>query len=196
VIRIFDIFFSFVGLIILFPFFLIITLIIKFTTKGPVFYKQKRVGILNRDIIVWKFRTMIVSADNSGLLTIGAKDSRITRIGFLLRKYKIDELPQLFNVFFGSMSLVGPRPEVRKYVNYYTIEQSAVLNIKPGITDWASIEFVNENIILSSSQDPEYLYIRDIIPRKIELSMRYIQNRSLKEYFKIIFLTIYKIFKT
>jgi len=194
-IRFFDIFFSFIGLTLLSPFLILICILIKLTSKGPVLYKQERVGLLNINFSLWKFRTMIIDADKSGFLTVGVKDSRITTLGYYLRKYKIDEIPQLFNVLFGNMSLVGPRPEVRKYVDKYSVEQLVVLNVKPGITDWASIEFLNESDLLITTQDPEYLYISFILPRKIQLNMRYIEDRRLKEYFKIIFLTCLRIYK-
>lgn len=189
-IRLFDIFFSLVGLVILSPVLLIISLIIKVTSKGPILYKQSRVGILNTDFIVWKFRTMNVNADKTGLLTVGGRDPRITNFGYFLRKYKLDELPQLFNVLFGSMSLVGPRPEVRKYVEFYTVKQKEVLNVKPGITDWASIKYRDENMILEKSINPEYDYIHLILPDKIKYNLIYIENRSVKEYFKIILKTL------
>ena len=191
--RFFDILFSLVGLIILSPFLIIISLLIKITSKGPIFYKQKRVGIFNIDFVIWKFRTMNFDADKSGLLTVGGKDPRITTVGYYLRMFKLDELPQLFNVLSGSMSIVGPRPEVRKYVELYTLEQQKILSVKPGITDYASIEYANENQILGLASDPDKVYTQEIMPAKIQLNMRYIQNKSLKEYFKIILLTFYKI---
>ena len=191
--RFFDILFSLIGLIILSPFLIIISLLIKITSKGPIFYKQKRVGIFNIDFVIWKFRTMNFDADKSGLLTVGGKDPRITTVGYYLRMFKLDELPQLFNVLSGSMSIVGPRPEVRKYVELYTLEQQKILSVKPGITDYASIEYANENQILGLASDPDKVYTQEIMPAKIQLNMRYIQNKSLKEYFKIILLTFYKI---
>lgn len=175
------------------PLLLVISLIIKITSKGSVFYKQSRVGILNTDFLVWKFRTMKVDADKVGLLTVGGRDSRITHFGYILRKYKLDELPQLFNVLLGTMSLVGPRPEVRKYVTYYKSDYLRVLNVKPGITDWASIMYRDENKILEKSINPEYDYIHIIIPDKIKYNLIYIENSSVKEYFKIIFNTIWRI---
>jgi len=194
VIRFFDILFSFFGLAVLSPILLIISILIILTSKGPVFYKQKRVGIYNVDFNVWKFRTMCIDADKSGLLTVGGRDERITTVGYYLRRFKLDELPQLFNVLYGSMSIVGPRPEVRKYVNFYNLEQKSVLNIKPGITDWASIIYKNENVILEKSVDPEYDYIHLILPDKIKYNLIFIRNRGLKEYFRIIFHTIWQIF--
>ncbi|MEG1573289.1 MAG: sugar transferase, partial [Bacteroidales bacterium] len=152
-----------------------------------------RVGRHNRDFCLYKFRSMSVGSDQKGLLTVGAKDTRITSIGYFLRKYKLDELPQLFNVLKGDMSLVGPRPEVRKYVNLYTPQQKQVLSVRPGITDYASIEYADENTLLGSSPDPDKTYIEQILPDKIRYNLKFIQNRSLKEYFKIIFLTLRKI---
>lgn len=192
-IRFFDILFSIIGLIILFPFLILIALIIKITSKGPIFYKQKRVGISNIDFLVWKFRTMHIDADKTGLLTVGGRDSRITTIGYYLRKFKLDELPQLFNVLFGSMSVVGPRPEVRKYVELYTLEQQKVLRVKPGITDWASIVYRDENVILEKSLNPERDYIQLILPDKIRYNLIFIEKRSLTEYFRIIITTFWRI---
>jgi lipopolysaccharide/colanic/teichoic acid biosynthesis glycosyltransferase len=134
---------------------------------------------------------MRTDADKAGLLTVGGSDSRITRAGLFIRKYKLDELPQLINVLLGEMSLVGPRPEVRKYTDMYTEDQKLVLNVRPGITDWASIEFRNENEILGKSDNPEKTYIEQIMPIKIELNNRFIQHPSLGHYFKIIFKTIF-----
>jgi lipopolysaccharide/colanic/teichoic acid biosynthesis glycosyltransferase len=193
VIRFFDILFSITGLIILFPFLIIIALLIKITSRGPIFYKQNRVGIFNTDFLVWKFRTMHIYADKTGLLTVGGRDSRITTIGYYLRKFKLDELPQLFNVLFGSMSLVGPRPEVRKYVELYTLEQQEVLRVKPGITDWASIVYRDENVILEKSLNPERDYIQLILPDKIRYNLIFIEKRSLTEYFRIIITTFWRI---
>ena len=194
-IRFFDILFSLFGLIILSPFLLIIAVCIAIDSKGGVFYKQTRVGKNNIDFKLYKFRTMAIGSDKGSLITIGEKDSRITKTGFFLRKYKLDELPQLINVLKGDMSLVGPRPEVRKYVDFYTPEQRKVLTVRPGITDYASIEYIDENQILGAASDPDKAYIEQIMPDKIRYNMKYIDNQSLKEYFKLIFLTIYKIIK-
>jgi lipopolysaccharide/colanic/teichoic acid biosynthesis glycosyltransferase len=193
VIRFFDILLSFIGLVILFPFLIIIALLIKITSKGPIFYKQMRVGISNIDFLVWKFRTMHINADKTGLLTVGGRDPRITTIGYYLRKFKLDELPQLFNVLFGSMSVVGPRPEVRKYVEFYTFEQQKVLLVKPGITDWASIAYRDENLILENSSNPEHDYIQLILPDKIRYNLIFIEKQSLTEYFKIIITTFWRV---
>lgn len=193
-IRFFDIIFSLFGILLLSPVFLIIAIMIKLTSKGPVIYKQKRVGYFNLDFNIFKFRTMNIDSDKLGLLTVGGRDYRITHIGYYLRKYKLDELPQLCNVLKGEMSIVGPRPEVRKYVDLYTTDQLKVLSIKPGITDWASILYRNENIILEKSDNPEHDYIFKIMPNKISHSLIYIEKYSILEYFKIILSTIFRIF--
>ena len=192
-IRFFDFILSLVGLVVLAPIFIILAIWIKIDSKGPVFYKQVRVGQNGIDFGLFKFRSMVVDADKNGLITVGGRDPRITRSGYVIRKYKLDELPQLINVLLGDMSLVGPRPEVRKYVEFYTDEQQKVLSVKPGITDYASIEYMDENEILGKSSDPEKTYIEDIMPEKIKYNMKYINNKNLFEYFKIIFLTVLKI---
>ena len=190
--RAFDFIFSFIGLILLSPIFLIISLLIALSSKGGVFYKQTRVGKDNIDFKVYKFRSMIVDADKKGLLSIGkdGRDPRITKIGYILRKYKLDELPQLINVLKGDMSLVGPRPEVRKYVDLYDDNQKEILKVKPGITDIASITFRNENDLLSQSPNPEQYYIQEIMPKKISLSLEYVKTRTLIKDIKLIFKTI------
>ncbi len=189
-IRLMDFVFSLVGLIVLAPVFLIIAIIIKLSSKGPVFYKQSRVGKNGSDFKVYKFRSMYTNADKKGLLTVGGKDSRITAVGAIIRKFKMDELPQLLNVLKGEMSIVGPRPEVRKYVSLYNATQARVLTVLPGITDDASIAFRNENELLGLATDPEKMYVQEIMPKKIELNFSYINNRSLRKYFSIIFKTI------
>lgn len=190
--RVFDFIFSFIGLILLSPIFLIISLLIALSSKGGVFYKQTRVGKDNIDFKVYKFRSMIVDADKKGLLSIGkdGRDPRITKIGYILRKYKLDELPQLINVLKGDMSLVGPRPEVRKYVDLYDNKQKEILKVKPGITDIASITFRNENDLLSQNPNPEDYYIQEIMPKKISLSLEYVKTRTLIKDIKLIFKTI------
>lgn len=192
-IRFFDLLFSILGLIILLPVFIIVAILIKCTSKGPVFFLQKRVGKDNRDFSLIKFRTMYQDADKSGLLTVGEKDPRITPVGYFLRKYKIDELPQLINVLKGDMSLVGPRPEVRKYVELYSEEQKQILKFRPGITDLASIKYVNENEILKQADNPEEFYVRYIMPDKIRLNMEYLSKPTVKKYFSIIFKTFFSI---
>ena len=192
-IRFFDFILSLVGLVVLAPIFIVLAIWIKTDSKGPVFYKQVRVGQNGIDFGLFKFRSMVVDADKKGLITVGGRDPRITRSGYFIRKYKLDELPQQINVLVGDMSLVGPRPEVRKYVDLYTDEQQKVLSVKPGITDYASIEYMDENEILGKSSDPEKTYIEEIMPEKIKYNMKYIQNKNVSEYFKIIFLTLLKI---
>ncbi|GKH26208.1 glycosyl transferase [Bacteroides uniformis] len=162
-------------------------------SKGDGFYKQLRVGRGGTDFYVYKFRSMRIGADKQGLITVGGRDPRITQVGYFIRKYKLDELPQLFNVLKGDMSLVGPRPEVRKYVELYTDEQRKILSVRPGITDYASIEYVDENTILGQADDADKAYVERILPDKIQYNMKYINHRSVKEYFKIIFLTIWSI---
>lgn len=165
------------------------------TSGFPVFYLQKRVGRNGQDFKLFKFRTMQKDADQKGLLTVGGHDPRVTKIGYYLRKYKLDELPQLFNVLFGTMSLVGPRPEVRKYVDLYSNEQREVLSVRPGITDFASLEFINENDLLAKSSNPEQTYINEVMPAKLALNARYIKQQGLLTDFKIILSTILKIVK-
>lgn len=193
--RFIDILASGCGLLVLSPLFIILAIWIKLDSEGPVFYRQVRVGKDNKNFRIYKFRSMLQNADKAGLITVGGRDPRVTRSGFYIRKYKLDELAQLINVLIGDMSLVGPRPEVRKYVDLYTEEQRKVLTIRPGITDYASIEYIDENVLLEKSDDPDRTYIEEIMPAKIELNMRYINNPSLYEYFKLILLTIFKIFR-
>lgn len=194
-IRLLDIVLSLLGLLFLLPIFLILAVWIKFDSQGSIFFRQIRVGKEGRDFRIYKFRTMIVNAEKMGIITIGERDPRITNSGYFLRKYKLDELPQLINVLKGEMSFVGPRPEVRKYVEMYNQEQLKILTVKPGITDYASIEYINEDEILGKSLNPEKTYIEEIMPQKIKYNMKYINNKTVIEYFKIIFLTIIKIIK-
>ena len=191
--RIFDFTTSLIGLIIISPILLFIALFISLESKGGVFYKQKRVGKGNKDFYVYKFRSMIVDADKKGLLSIGkdGKDPRVTKVGYIIRKYKLDELPQLLNVLKGDMSLVGPRPEVRKYVDLYNEEQKQVFKVRPGITDMASIKFRNENDLLSQSPNPEEYYIKEIMPQKLSLNLEYIKTRTFFGDIKLIFKTIF-----
>ncbi len=191
--RLFDIVFSFVGVCILSPMFFLIALLIVLDSRGGIFFRQFRVGKNNKDFMLLKFRTMAIGSDKKGLLTVGGKDSRITNVGYFLRKYKLDELPQLFNVLAGTMSLVGPRPEVRKYVDMYDAQQMKILSVKPGITDHASIEYSNENELLGASADPEKTYITEVMPAKIKLAMKYVDDPRIGSYFGLIFKTIFKI---
>jgi lipopolysaccharide/colanic/teichoic acid biosynthesis glycosyltransferase len=192
--RLFDIIFAALGLLVLSPVFLIISAIIGASSRGPVFYLQSRVGRNNKDFRLFKFRTMHPAADQKGLLTIGGNDPRITRSGHFLRKYKLDELPQLLNVLVGDMSFVGPRPEVRKYVNLYTPEQAAVLQVRPGITDYASLQYFNESELLGASADPDKTYTTVIMPSKLELNLKYIREAGLLTDLQIIFRTLRRIF--
>jgi lipopolysaccharide/colanic/teichoic acid biosynthesis glycosyltransferase len=192
-IRFFDFIFSFLGIVVLSPILIILYVAICIESKGGGIYKQLRVGRNGKDFYVYKFRSMRIGSDKKGLITVGGRDPRITHIGYFIRKYKLDELPQLFNVLIGNMSIVGPRPEVRKYVDLYTEEQRKVLSIHPGITDYASIEYADENKILGEAEDPDKAYVEYIMPDKIQYNMRYINNRSIKEYFKIIYLTFCRI---
>lgn len=193
--RIFDIFFSFIGLLVLLPVFLVISLLVVLDSRGGVFYRQVRVGKNGKDFRLFKFRSMVSNADKKGLLTVGGRDSRVTRVGYYLRKYKLDELPQLLNVLAGDMSLVGPRPEVRRYVELYNEEQVKVLSVRPGITDYASIEYSNENELLGSVPDPEEVYIREVMPAKLDLNLRYIREQGVATDMKIIFMTFFKILR-
>lgn len=192
-IRFFDILFSIIGLVLLSPLFTVLYFLIRIESQGGGFYSQERIGKNGKPFKLFKFRSMRIGSDKKGLITIGEKDNRITKTGFILRKYKLDELPQLWNVFIGDMSLVGPRPEVKKYTDLYTEEQKQVLQVRPGITDWASIKYVDENKILGESKDPDDAYVNLIMPNKIKLNMVYIQHQTLGEYFKIIFTTFKKI---
>ncbi len=188
--RFLEILFSLLSLIILSPLFLIIAFLIKIDSKGGAFYIQKRVGKNNKDFNLIKFRTMFVKSDRQGLLTVGERDNRITGTGKWLRKYKIDELPQLINILKGEMSFVGPRPEVRKYVELYDDRQKQVLSVKPGLSDYASLEYVNENKILAGFSDPGKAYIEQIMPAKLELNLQYIKEQGLLADLKIIFKTL------
>jgi len=193
--RLFDIIFSILGILILSPFLILISILVLFTSAGGAFYKQVRVGKNGKEFKLFKFRTMRTGSDKTGALTIGMRDSRITGIGYYLRKYKLDELPQLFNVMIGDMSFVGPRPEVPKYVAMYTSEQKVVLTVKPGITDYASIVYSEENALLANAENPEELYINKVMPAKLKLNMRYIQDMGIGTDIGIILKTIGKIFR-
>ena len=191
--RSFDVFFSGLGLIVLAPFLLIIAIIIKYDSKGPVFFIQPRVGLHNKNFNIFKFRTMFVESENKGLLTIGNRDSRVTRVGYFLRRYKIEEFPQLINIIKGDMSFVGPRPELRKYVNYYSEEDMVVLSVRPGITGLASIEYRNEVELLKTAKDPEAFFINEIIPEKNKLNKIYIEKSNFWLDLKLILLTVLKV---
>jgi lipopolysaccharide/colanic/teichoic acid biosynthesis glycosyltransferase len=193
--RSFDLICAGLGLIVLSPILLVISVFIALSSRGGIFYKQRRIGVNGKGFNILKFRTMFIGADKLGLLTVGERDSRVTPIGYYLRKFKLDELPQLINVLIGDMSLVGPRPEVSKYVDLYSENDRIVLSIKPGITDYASIYFRNENEILKLAQDPELKYVQEILPVKLKLNKKYILEKGLFTDFKIILLTLFSIFK-
>lgn len=193
--RLFDIVASGLGLIVLSPLFIILAIWIKLDSKGPVFYRQVRVGYKNKDFRIFKFRSMRVGADKGSLVTIGGHDPRVTRSGYFIRKFKFDELPQLINVFLGDMSLVGPRPEVRHYVDYWTPEQMHVLDVRSGITDPASIKFRNENELMEKAEDPEKYYIEVIMQEKIKLYLEYVEKHSFFYDLGLIFKTFWVIVK-
>jgi len=193
-IRLADLIFSILGLILFLIPGIIISFLILFNSKGPVIFKQIRVGKGGKDFQLLKFRTMAVNSEAKGLITVGISDPRITKIGSALRGTKLDEIPQLYNVLIGEMSLVGPRPEVRKYVDQYSENQRIVLTVRPGITDYASIKFSNENELLSKSSDPDQYYVEYLIPEKIRLNMKFIQNPNIGNYLNIIWLTFRKVF--
>lgn len=192
--RVFDLFFSVIGLLILAPLFLVFIILVVLDGKGGPFFFQTRVGKNGHDFKLIKFRSMRPGSEKSGQLTIGSRDSRITRVGYFLRKFKLDELPQLINVLKGDMSFVGPRPEVRKYVELYTKDQLRVLSVKPGITDYASIKYFNESDELAASDNPERTYIEVVMPEKLRINLEYVENHSVSTDFKIIFKTIFKLF--
>ena len=193
--RAFDILFSLFAILISSPIIILAALIIKFENfNAPIIFQQQRGGLNQSYFFIFKFRTMTLNADKKGEITIG-NDSRITKPGKWIRKFKIDELPQFFNVLKGDMSVVGPRPEVAKYIALYNSEQLKVLSVKPGITDYASIIYFDENQLLGESEDPEKTYIEVIMPNKLKLNLKYIEEKSLYVDLKIIFSTLFKIFK-
>ena len=188
--RLFDMIASGFGLLVLSPLFLILAIWVKLDSPGPVFYRQIRVGRNNKDFKLFKFRSMRVGSDKKGLITVGGHDPRVTRSGYYIRKYKLDEFPQLINVFIGNMSLVGPRPEVRKYVDLYTPEQMRVLDVRPGITDMASICYRNENELLETVEDPETYYRTVIMQDKLRINLEYVKHHSFLGDIWLIFKTI------
>lgn len=193
--RLFDILCALFGIVVLLPFFLFLSSWILIEDGAPVLFFQKRVGKNGKDFWLYKFRTMRKNAEKMGQLTIGDRDPRVTNSGYYLRKYKLDELPQLFNVLFGTMSLVGPRPEVKKYVLLYTEEQRKVLQVKPGITDLASLEYFKESELLAASSDPETTYIKEIMPEKLKLNLDYIHRAGIITDLGIVIKTIIRIFR-
>jgi lipopolysaccharide/colanic/teichoic acid biosynthesis glycosyltransferase len=188
--RFFDIFFSFFGLLFLLPLFIIVAVLIKVNSDGPVFFRQERIGKDFRTFRIFKFRTMSMNTKKEGSLVTVAGDKRVTKIGALLRKTKIDELPQLLNVLKGDMSMVGPRPEVKKYVDLFKAEYKKLLTIKPGITDPASIKYSEEERVLALSQSWEDEYIKKVLPEKIRLSMTYVEEHNIVTDVKLILRTI------
>ena len=192
--RFADVVLSGLGLILLFPLLGIVGLCIALESKGGMFFRQERVGKDMKNFYLLKFRSMYQNAESKGQLTVGSKDQRITRMGYFIRKYKIDELPQLLNVIFGDMSLVGPRPEVPKYVNQYTEEQLSLLSIRPGITDFASLYYFEEADLLAESENPERTYIEDVLPQKLSFSLLYMKQKSLPKDIKVILVTIFRLF--
>ena len=193
--RIFDVLFSLIVILCFFSFGLIISILIKLSSSGGIFYSQMRIGKNAKPFKIYKFRSMKIDSDHSQKLTIGMKDPRITSIGFFIRKYKLDEFPQFINVLIGNMSIVGPRPEVKEYVDRYSDEQRKILTLKPGITDYASIEYFKENELLAASSDPEKTYIEEIMPAKLKLNKKYLENQSLGHDIQIIWKTIKKVLK-
>lgn len=191
--RLFDIFFSLWVLLVLGPFLFVISLIIAFSSKGGVFYIQKRVGKNNVDFGLIKFRTMRLDADKMGKITVGMRDPRITKIGYFLRRFKIDELPQFINVFLGQMSIVGPRPEVREYVDLYNQDQKRVLSVPPGITDFASLKYFKENELLGNAENPQKVYVEEVMPEKLRINLEYVETASFGTDIKIIWLTFKRI---
>jgi lipopolysaccharide/colanic/teichoic acid biosynthesis glycosyltransferase len=193
--RLFDIIFSLMGLLALAPVFVVISLLIKWEDDGPVFYRGVRVGRSGKPFKIFKFRTMVVDADKIGGTSTSEDDLRITKVGRFIRKYKFDEFPQLLNVLIGEMSVVGPRPQVQWAVDLYKPEERILLMVKPGISDYASIKFKNEALILKGSEDTDKVYLEKIAPEKIRLGLEYVKNRSLWVDLQIIFTTIVEIFK-
>ena len=193
--RIFDVVFALIGLIVLSPLLLLIMLLIKLDSAGPIFFCQIRVGRFERPFLIYKFRTMRVATESDGLkLTVG-EDPRITRLGQILRTTKLDELPQLLNVLVGEMSLVGPRPEVPEYVKHYPLEvRGIVFRVRPGITDWASIKMIDENKLLAQAENPEQAYLEQILPLKLAYAVKYVKTRSFGGDILLILCTAAKIF--
>lgn len=188
--RLFDLFFSFCGLLLLSPFLLAISFLIKKEDKGPVFYRGERVGLRGKMFRIFKFRTMVVNAEKLGPSSTAEEDPRITRVGRWIRRHKLDELPQLINVFLGDMSFVGPRPQVQWAVDLYTPEEKVILNVRPGITDYASLRFSNEAEILKGAEDPDKAYLEKIHPEKTRLALQYVHDHSLLIDLKLILLTV------
>lgn len=194
--RLFDIAVSFAILLVFFPLGCVLSICILLESKGGVFYRQERIGQFGVPFYLFKFRTMRPDSDRLGTLTVGMRDPRITRIGYFIRKYKLDEFPQFLNVIRGEMSIVGPRPETREYVDHYTPEQAKILEVKPGITDYASLEYFDENRILGESTNPTETYIHEIMPAKLHLNRKYLERPTLATDLKIMWQTFLKIIKS
>ncbi|MFI0429156.1 sugar transferase [Mariniflexile sp. HMF6888] len=191
--RCFDVICAIIGLMILAPFLLLISILIKLDSKGPILFIQGRVGKNNTDFNIYKFRTMRMQSETKGLLTLGNRDSRITKIGYVLRRYKIDEFPQLINILKGDMSFVGPRPELRYYVNFYNEDDMEIFAVRPGITGLASLKYRNEVELLKAAENPEEFFINTIIPDKLKFNKEYIKKRNFFFDLKLIFITIIKV---
>ncbi|MDA9344141.1 sugar transferase [Algibacter sp.] len=191
--RLFDVVLSVIGILLLFPILLLISILIKLDSKGPILFIQGRVGKNNKDFKIFKFRTMRVQSDKKGLLTLGNNDSRITKMGYVLRRYKIDEFPQLINILKGDMSFVGPRPELRYYVNFYNDDDMKIFEVRPGITGLASLKYRNEVELLKAAKDPEAFFIKTIIPDKLKYNKAYISKQNFFFDLKLILLTIVKV---
>lgn len=191
--RVFDVLAGLFFLAITAPLLCLIALIVKADSKGPVFYRQERTGRYGKIFRIFKFRTMHPDSDRKGLLTVGGRDPRITRAGYLLRRYKLDELPQFINVLNGDMSIVGPRPEVKRYTDLYSETQRQVLEVRPGITDYASLQYFDENELLAKAADPEEVYVKEVMPAKLELNLKYIREAGLRTDLRIIFQTAARI---
>jgi lipopolysaccharide/colanic/teichoic acid biosynthesis glycosyltransferase len=194
-IRFFDLLFSIFILLLFLPIGIVIAILIRIESKGSVFYSQVRIGKDEKQFKLLKFRSMLVDADKQGNLTVGAKDSRITRVGYVIRKFKLDEFPQFINVLLGQMSVVGPRPEVPEFVALYTAQQRKVLLVRPGITDEASLQYFEENKLLAASEDPKKTYIDVVMPSKIAINLAYLENRSLLSDLTVVGKTILRIFR-
>ena len=188
--RLFDLILSLLTLVFAFPLLILVSILIKLSSPGPVFYRGTRIGRFGKPFRIYKFRTMVVDAERLGGSSTANDDPRITKVGKFLRRYKMDELPQLINVLKGEMSFVGPRPEVEHYVAMFTEEEKAILSVPPGITDWASIWNPDEGTILAGSPDPEKTYLEKIRPGKIKLQLKYVKERTFWTDVKIIFETI------
>jgi lipopolysaccharide/colanic/teichoic acid biosynthesis glycosyltransferase len=194
--RLFDIFLSLTSLLILTPILIFIAIVIRIDSKGSILYRSNRIGLNEKVFVFYKFRSMNPGADKSGSITIGDNDSRITKIGYILRKSKLDELPQLLNVLIGDMSFVGPRPDVPKYIQFYNQTFNDYYKMKPGITSYSSIYFANESELYTGVEDPEKIYIEYTIPKKVELDKLYLNNMNVVSDIKLIILTLLRIIKS